>query len=246
VTALVLAVRDYAALLYALLVLFAVREVLVMRRTAREHDVALFGLEREAARGRMARSLVSLFLLFTIGMGVYTVATVVAPALPEDAARRAMADLPLVETPPTVMLPTETPTPPPATATRRAPRIVTAAPDATERPGGSDVSTLCRNPGVDLVAPPAGTVVTRATDVVATVRFSAGEGRSFWVELGAGADPTAWRRLGAARTEPVEAATVATVPGNLSPGPYVLRLVLAEASGEVLPDNTCAVPLRVP
>jgi|GEM_PF-3184027 hypothetical protein len=128
---LVHAIRNYAAWLYTLLALLMAREVLAMWRAGRDRDVALFGLEREAATGRAVRSLITLFLLATIAVGVYTLANVVAPVVDTPAFRRSVGGAPLIETPPTMDLPTDTPTPAPATATRP-PRIVTAVPVPTE------------------------------------------------------------------------------------------------------------------
>jgi hypothetical protein len=130
---LVTAIQNYAGWLYALLAILMAREVLVMWRAGRDRDVALFDLEREAATGRAVRSLITLFLLATVWVGVYTVANIVAPSIPDSPSRRAGDDVPLVETPPTVTLPTDTPTPPVATATSPQ-RIVTAIPVPTSTP----------------------------------------------------------------------------------------------------------------
>jgi hypothetical protein len=81
-----------------------------------------------------------LFLLATVWIGVYTVANIVAPAMPAEPSRRVGDEAPLVETPPTVQLPTDTPTPPLATATRPQ-RIVTAVPPYTPEPAGSSEPT---------------------------------------------------------------------------------------------------------
>lgn len=243
---LIIAIREYAGWLYAVLALFMIRELLAMRRSSRLRDVALFGLERDAASGRAVRSLVTMFLLVTIGVGVYIVSNVLAPALPEESARRARDDAPLLETPPTVMLPTDTATPPPATPTRRPGRIVTAPPEPSPAPGDVVSAALCRPENLEILAPAAGAAVGAGTEVVVTVRFQAGEGRRFWLELGAGASPAAWRALGPERTEPVERAAVAQLPTDLAPGPYVLRLVLSGGNGEDPANAVCAVPLRVP
>jgi len=243
---LILAIREYAGWLYALLALLAVREVLGLLRTGRDHDLALFGLEREAATGRAVRALLTLFLLVSIGVGVALVAEVLAPALPEQAARRSREDAPLIETPPTVVLPTDTPTPRPPTPTRRLPRIVTAAPEEPWPTSAPVAASLCRNPDVEIAAPAAGALSADGATVVVTVRFAPEAGRRFWLELGAGSPPTAWQLVGAPRTEPVEAAPLERLPAGLPPGPYVLRLLLSEPDGRVLPENVCEVPVRVP
>lgn len=130
---LVTAIQNYAGWLYVLLAILMAREVLVMWRAGRDRDVALFDLEREAATGRAVRSLITLFLLATVWVGVYTVANIVAPSIPKSPSSRAGDEAPLVETPPTVTLPTDTPTPPGATATSPQ-RIVTAIPVPTDTP----------------------------------------------------------------------------------------------------------------
>ena len=84
---LIIAVHDYAGWLYVLLALLGVRELLVLARSGREHDAALFGLEREAVTGRALRALITLFLLSTIGLGIYLVSEVLAPALPAQFAQ---------------------------------------------------------------------------------------------------------------------------------------------------------------
>ena len=132
-TDLVTAIERYAGWLYVLLALVMLREVLEMWRAGRQRDVSLFTLEREVATGRAVRSVVTLFLLLTVGVGVYTVANVLAPALPPETVRRAEDQVPLVDTPQLVALPSDTPTPP-RTATRPPQRIVTAPPETPETP----------------------------------------------------------------------------------------------------------------
>ena len=82
-TALVTVIERYSAWLYVLLGVLMTRQIHHMWRAAREHDTALFGLEREAATGKAVRALVSLLLYGTIGLGVYTVTTAIAPGLPK-------------------------------------------------------------------------------------------------------------------------------------------------------------------
>jgi hypothetical protein len=243
---LIIAVRDYAGWLYVGLALLALRELVILLRSGREHDVAMFRLQREAATGRAVRALITLFLLATIGMGVFLVSAVLAPALPYRATFQAHRDEPLIETPPTVVLPTDTPTPPPAVPTRRVPRIVTAPPETPEPTSVTAAGGACSNPDLQILSPEAGAVVGTDLQVAVTVRFPPASGRSFRLELGQGAAPTSWRALGEPRTEPAEALVVGELPHDLPSGPYVLKLVLAEPSGDVLPENVCQLPFRVP
>lgn len=126
---LIQAIQAYAGWLYGLLIVLMLREMLLLRSAERERRLSMFGLERDAATGRAVRALVTLLLLCTVGIGIYTVATVIAPVLPESSRREAQ-EAPILQTPPGVAWPTDSPTPPP-TPTRRPVRIVT--PTATVR-----------------------------------------------------------------------------------------------------------------
>jgi hypothetical protein len=242
---LIIAVQDYAGWLYVLLVLLGVRELLVLMRSGREHDRAMFAIEREAATGRAMRALITLFLLSTIGLGVYLVDNVLAPALPESAARLAHQDTPLIETPPTVMLPTDTPTPPPASATPRVPRIVTAPPETEAPTAAPEAARLCRNANMEIVAPEAGGLAAAGDEVMVSVRFVPAPGRRFWLEIAPESSPSASRALGTASDKPVRRQVVGRVPNDLPAGRYILRLVLSEPSGEVATDGVCEVAFRV-
>jgi hypothetical protein len=120
------AIQTYAGWLYALLAALIVVQLATMWRAGHEREVALFGLEREAATGKAVRAFVTLLLLVTIWSGIYTVATVVAPALPwelQEAGSAIPTTPQLSELPTAAPTDTETPTPAPA------PRIVTSTPE---------------------------------------------------------------------------------------------------------------------
>lgn len=126
-----LALQTYAGWLYVLVGLLLARQAFNLWRAGRERATSLFGLEREAATGKAVRALVVSLLLATIGIGIYTVANVIVPALPPGA-RRLESHEPILQPPPTADWPTDTPTPPAATATRPLPLIVTATPGPDE------------------------------------------------------------------------------------------------------------------
>ncbi len=244
---LVSAIATYALWLYLLLGLLMFRELRTMWRSGTERDQAVFGLEREAAASRAVRSLVTLLLLVTIAAGVYTIANVIAPTLPQ-AALQQLDSAPIVAEPPPVPFAADTATPT-ATATSRLPRIVTAAPTAADGLASATPppAVLCRDPALQIESPGPGAVLTAAQPVVVSVRFPAGEGWRFRLALGAGDAPTTWRALGGEHAEPVSGAAVETLsPAGLTPGVYSLRLELVAADGTLRPDGTCTVPLRVP
>ncbi|MCB0216136.1 MAG: hypothetical protein H6648_04540 [Caldilineae bacterium] len=126
-TALVTVIERYSAWLYVLLGVLMTRQIHHMWRAAREHDTALFGLEREAATGKAVRALVSLLLYGTIGLGVYTVTTAIAPGLPKLGEPGGPAP-PILQPPPTAAIETDTPTAPPYTVTPPPARIITSTP----------------------------------------------------------------------------------------------------------------------
>jgi hypothetical protein len=221
------------------------RELASMWRAGRERDQALFGLEREAATGKAVRSLVMVLLLVTIGVGIYTIAQFVAPALPERE-RRMVEEAPIVAPPRRIRMAADTPLPPALTATPL-PRIVTAVPSPEVTSSPLPESVLCRNPNVQIVSPASGAVLDGPVPVVVTVRFEASAGRSYRVELGAGDTPAQWTPLGDPRGDPViETAVVDLDPRGLAPGVYTVRLLLAEADGTTSLDSACDVTVRVP
>jgi hypothetical protein len=243
---LVTGIARYAVWLYLLLGLLMLRELRVMWRAGTDRDRSAFGLEREAATGRAVRSLITLFLLVTIAAGVYTVATIIAPTLP-DAALERMTQAPIVVEPPPVPLATDTPVPPAATGTSRLPNIVTATPGPAGSPAPTAQPALCRNAAVLIEAPGPGTVLGPTQPVVVTVRFPRGQGRHFQLSLGAGDDPTTWSALGAQHAEPVTGGAVEMLPTDgLAAGDYTLRLELLDADGTAPDENACRVVVRVP
>ncbi len=239
-------IHDYAAWLYTLLGLLILRQLVIMWRAGHEREQAMFGLEREAASGRAARSLVTILLLVTIGAGVFTVAQVVAPAVPEEE-RQLAQEAPIVRTPRRFVLSTDTPSVSLNTATPRLPRIVTAPPDTPAPEASTPGSALCRNPGVDIVSPVSGAVLTGSTPIVATVRFDPESGRYFRLEIGSGDEPEIWHDVGDVRRAPLVGTAVHTLSlEGLAPGIYTLRLSLIEPDGGVRDGNVCAVRVRVP
>jgi hypothetical protein len=126
VTELVLAVASYAKWLYALLAMLIALQLASIWRAARERDLALFELERQAASGKAVRAFVTLLLLVTIGAGIYTLDAVVAPVLPPDPLQSG-DPAPIVTTPQLSDLPTPTVTVPPIPPTSE-PIIVTPTP----------------------------------------------------------------------------------------------------------------------
>jgi hypothetical protein len=103
------AIHHYSAWLYGLLAVLLALQLGTMWRAGRERELALFGLEREAATGKAVRAFVTLLLLVTIWAGVYTVAAVVAPTIPRGL--QEVDGSPISTTPQLADVPTAEPTP---------------------------------------------------------------------------------------------------------------------------------------
>ena len=125
-------IQRYAAWLYLMLGAFMLQQFYSIWKAAREHGTSLFGLEREAATGKAMRAFITLMLFSTIAAGVYTIQSVVAPAMrsvpgePTEIPERRRS--PIEMAPPTADLPTDTVTPPAETATPEPLRIITSTP----------------------------------------------------------------------------------------------------------------------
>ena len=133
---LITAIESYSGWLLTLILALMVRELLVLSRAIRDRGNAAFGLERESATGRGIRAGVTVLLLATIGFGVNSVATVIAPNLPEELRRRAGEG---VITEPTLVAPVSTATPTiTVVPTVRVPLIVTAVPTGAGGERGDD------------------------------------------------------------------------------------------------------------
>lgn len=131
-TELITAIEAYSGWLLALVLALIVREIFVLAAALRDRSTAAFGLERESATSRAIRAQVTVLLLATIGFGINSVATIVAPSLPESIRRRA-GDGTLVE--PTLIAPIATATPTATVVpTPHVPAIVTAVPTAVGSP----------------------------------------------------------------------------------------------------------------
>ncbi len=133
---LITAIEAYSGWLLALVLALIVRELYVLTGAVRDRSNAAFGLERESATSRAIRAQVTVLLLATIGFGINSVATVIAPSLPESIRRRT-GEGTLVE--PTRIAPMATATPTVTVVpTARVPVIVTAVPVQTETGTGTD------------------------------------------------------------------------------------------------------------
>ena len=113
---LVSVVSRYAAWLFILLGALALRQIWTLLQGLSHRRSSHFHLEHEAAAAKTQGAMVSLLLVVTLAVGVHTIAFKVAPTLPQAAFTSGHSP-PIVQTPPTADLPTDTPTAAAATAT---------------------------------------------------------------------------------------------------------------------------------
>ncbi len=244
-TELIAAIEEYAFWLYALLSVLIIREFLKIWRSGQERQHAIFGLEREAATGKSARSLVVILLLVTIAIGISTTARIIAPAMPQKDRRLAEEQSPLYNTAMPMSIPTDTALPLPE-PTLKPPRIVTAVSSGSAANDLVPGAALCRNPDVDIIAPGPGDVLVGPTAVRATVRLDPEGSMSYRIDLGTGSAPTDWRPLVTDQREPRTNSELLTLDAAaLASGTYTLRLALVGPDGEVSEENTCSVTVEV-
>ncbi len=124
---LVSVVARYATWLFILLGALALRQFWHLAQGLGHRRSSLFRLERESAAAKVQRAMVSLLLYLTLAMGVRTIAFQVAPAMGPERLTGGHSP-PLIQEPPTADLPTDTPTPPPYSATPPPLVIITSTP----------------------------------------------------------------------------------------------------------------------
>jgi len=210
---------------YALLIFFFVFVGLLFAGRAlwhawQEKKVAVFGLERDIAHRRLARSISALVLFLAIGLGEFFIVAFVVPALPSDF---------LSET--QILLATPTGTIPPEQATAYA-MTLSAIP--------AEMGEGCFPDSLYISSPSPGDAVKGIVDLVGTVdvpnfgfyKFEiAPEGQDTWATIYAGRSVIHEDVLGRLDT------------GELPVGSYRLRLVATDNQGESLPP--CEIPIRV-
>ncbi len=187
---------------------------------------ALFGMERERARGRLNGAATMLVFLLVIGVIEFSVVTFVIPSVP-GAIPLPSPTLDLLATP-TITL---------------QPAVAQTAPATTPIPGGGEAGTAmpgCVPDQVNLTSPQndsdvSGMVTLEGTANIPNFGFYTYEiarpGETIWLPLQVG-------------QQPVIAGTLGTWDvSSLIPGEYQLRLVVTDGAGNALPP--CVILVRV-
>ena len=87
-------------------------------------------------------------------------------------------------------------------------------------------------PSDGITSPTPGAVISGPIEILGTAGSAGPSFRSFRLEFGAGAGPTAWQQLGPERDRAVTTGVLARWdPAGLAPGPYTLRLLVFDEAG---------------
>lgn len=232
-------VADYAVWLYVLLGLVAflfLRAHLVARR---ERDNSIFALEREAASGRMAQTLMGFLVTLIFVGGVFYVSQTLVEEIPLPEVTPTPTQLivlPPSPTPPP-LLPTPTPTDTPRPRPTLPPLETTITPSLEAAAG---VSPNCPNPGVRISQPGTGASVSGVIQIIGSASIPEfwyykfefkGSGFGDWTFIQRFDTPINGGILGAWDTR--------SVPS----GDYEFRLVVVDKTGNY-PDP-CTILLSV-
>ena len=221
--------KSYEIWIYALLVLVGLFYIRKFVLAWEELRGAAFGLERESAQSRLNRSASMLLLLLVMGLAVFILVSFIVPSVP-------MAN-PL-NTPTLDLLATATTTLSPDAAGGDMPQEMEAAvtPPTLEPIGGEG----CIPGQLMLVEPKDGSEVSGIVTLIGTVNHQnfgfykyevARPGDAIWLTIQAGRETKQESELGQWDTS------------ALSPGEYLLRLVLTDNQGESL--DPCIIKIYV-
>jgi hypothetical protein len=237
-------IKEYAPWVYGVCALIALWYLRASMLARRDRRYAVFGLEREAALNRTYGAWTMAIVLLVVIGTVYFLSTVVSDAVaplvqaentPTPPAQQVVVQvtpqptLPLPEA--TLVTPTPTrgaPTPRPkptvvAQSTMPAP---TAAAPAVQAPGCPDPRAIITAPGIN----------QRVSGMVAIIGTAASDKFQYYkLEFGAGINPGVWSYF-AGGEKAVRGGQLGTLnSGALAPGPYTVRVVVVDSTGNYAP-----------
>jgi hypothetical protein len=217
---------QYEAVLYFLLGLAGIIYIYRFWLAWQELRDATYGLERQAARGRLNQAAIMLFSMLVIAVGTFILVTFVATSLPAQA---------LLATPTL--------------------DLASLSPNTTASPAGDEGSLATATPlptvAVDAAAciptqltitePEAGSSISGAVEVRGTVDVP---NFGFYKFEVARAEEELWLTIQAGRTVVQDGVLVENWDTSRLPtGDYVLQLVVTDSEGQELPP--CRVPVRI-
>ncbi len=234
-------IKEYAPWVYgmcALIALWYLRASLLARRDRR---YAVFSLEREAALNRTYGAwTVAVVLLVVIG-AVYFLSTVVSDAVAplveaENTPTPAPKQVVQVTPQPTLPLPEavlETPTPTRAPTPRPVPTVVQPTRPAATAAAPAVQAPACPDPGAIITSPGINQQVSGMVPIMGTAAND--KFQYYKLEFGAGTNPGVWSYF-AGGEKPVRGGQLGTLnSGALAPGPYTIRVVVVDVTGNYAP-----------
>jgi len=192
-----------------------------------ERRSAVFGLEREAAQIKVTTSISVLVLVGLLTIGEFAIATFLAPKLAEQASYAIPTSM-ATETPTATLDPTMIPT------------------DATQTPTPypqaqiDGIESTCQAGILEISEPIHDSEVSGVVEIIGSVNTpSMG---SYFYDFSTMGEPN-WQTIAAGNTARVSQSLGFWYTTDLTPGPYLLRLVALDNDGKQ--TSACVIVLRV-
>jgi hypothetical protein len=224
--------RLYEGWIYFFIALGAVLYLRRLFASFREMRSTIFGLERSSAQNRFNQAVTVLVLLILIGIGEFVIVSYVAPLRPESN--------PLL-TPTIDLLATPTATLPAGDSTE----VVLEEGEEAETPVPSPTVDArigqCVAGVLEITSPEPADQLLGEVEITGSANV---ENFGFYKLEVTPQSQATWRTIQAGRV-PVQDGVLVTSwdTSTLAPGDYLLRLVVTNAAGELLPD--CQVPITI-
>lgn len=220
---------QYEAAIYFILGLGAIIYLYRFWMAWQELQMAIYGLERSAARARLNQATIVLFLLLLTGVIVFVIVTFAAGSLPAQAMLATPTlDLSFENTEPATTLT-------PATGEDLAVVSATPLPTVAVNPAA------CLPDSINISSPQSGETIRGAVDVIGTADV---QDFGFYKFEVARADEELWLTIQAGRTIVRNDLLVESWDTTrLPPGDYVLQLIITDRQGEEFPP--CRIPVHI-
>ncbi len=213
----------YAPLVYLLLAVGALFVIRRLLRSLREGQAAVFGLEREIAQQRTNQAVAMLVLVLLVGLGEVALTSFLAPGLPAIS----MLTTPTVNL---LAVPTNT----------LSPELLATLSRVTPVASPMVAATGCIPGQIMLTFPKPASEVSGQITLEGTADIP---NFGFYKYEVAPLNSDLWSTIQAGRTVVNDGALGLWDTTTLTPGDYMLRLVVTDNQGQALPS--CVVPVRV-
>ena len=213
---------SYSPLVYMLLILGGILALRRMWKIWSENRDSFFDLEREMSRRRMAQAISSLVMVVLLAVGELVLSTIIAPSLPASD---------LVGTP--TINPLSVP------AGQLSPELATQI-AGSPAPTAAGPSSSCVPGQIMITSPADGQTVSGQIQVQGTANIPSFGFYKYEVAL---RNTDIWTTILAGRQTVVNGDLGAWNTKELTPGDYLLRLVVLDTGGNAYPP--CIVSIRI-